>query len=91
MVSTSTFPLGKSSKTEPELDASVTTANRVEKAREFYNFATQPPADNITRADRQSAWGQLWLIKKRAKYSWENLGFNSREAERIKLNKPDWV
>lgn len=76
---------------QPELDKSVTTLNRVEKAREFYDFATQPQADNVTRADRGSAWGQLWLIKKRAKYSWKNLGFTPREEERIKLNKPDWV
>ncbi len=76
---------------EPEQDASVTTLNRVEKAREFYDFATQPAADNVTRADRGSAWSQLWIIKRKAKYSWENLGFNARETERIKLNKPDWV
>lgn len=75
---------------EPDQDPTVTPLNRVVKAREFYNLATQP-SDVMTRADRQSAWGQLWLIKKRAKYSWANLGFSDREAERIKLNKPDWV
>jgi hypothetical protein len=76
---------------EPELDASVTTKNRVEKAREFYDFATLPPIDTIRRADRQSAWTQLWLIKQQAKYGWDRLGFDSREAARIKLNKPNWV
>lgn len=76
---------------KPEQDPSVTSLNRVEKAREFYDFATQPLADHITRADRQSAWGQLWLIKQKAKYSWQNLGFTNKEAERIKTNKPDWV
>lgn len=76
---------------QPDLDESVTALNRVEKAREFYELATQPPSDNITRADRSSWWGQIWLIKKKAKYSWANLGFNARETERIKLNRPDWV
>lgn len=76
---------------EPEQDPTVTALNRVEKAREFFDFATQPPADHILKSDRASAWGQLWLIKKRAKYSWANLGFSGREEERIKLNKPDWV
>lgn len=76
---------------EPELDASVTPKNRVEKAREYFDLATQPPADNILKSDRVSWWGQLWLIKKRAKYGWDRLGFTAREIERIKLNKPDWV
>lgn len=91
MVSISAPPLGKASKVEPELDESVTPANRVEKAREYYELATQPPADNIKRSDRSSWWGQLWLIKQKAKYSWANLGFTDKEAARIKLNKPDWV
>lgn len=74
----------------PEQDASVTTANRVEKARQFYNEATAE-AGARTKADRASSWGQLWLIKKRAKYGWDRLGFTPREVERIRINKPDWV
>jgi hypothetical protein len=76
---------------KPELDPTVTKANRVERAREFYDFATQPLDAPITRADRQQAWGQLWLIKKQAKYGWDRLGFNPQETDRIKTNKPDWV
>lgn len=73
---------------EPVLDPSVTPTNRVEKARQFYNEATDI---NRSRGDRQSSWGQLWLLKKKAKYHWKNLGFIDKEIERIKLNKPDWV
>lgn len=73
---------------EPELDPTVTADNRVEKAREFYGQATNY---DLEPRDRKSAWGQLWLLKKRAKYGWERLGFTSKEEERIKLNKPDWV
>lgn len=72
-----------------ELDPSVTPANRVDKARQYYEEATD--AVNRTAADRRSSWVQLWLIKLKAKYSWENLGFNKKEIERIKTNRPDSV
>jgi hypothetical protein len=73
---------------KPELDPSVNSANRVEKARQFYDEATN---SERPKPERNSSWGQLWLLKQKAKYSWENLGFNAKEAERIKLNRPDWV
>lgn len=73
---------------KPTLDPTVTPANRVEKARQFFDEATDI---NRAKADRNSSWGQLWLLKQKAKYGWDKLGFNNKEAERIKLNKPDWV
>lgn len=73
---------------QPELDPSVTPANRVEKARQFFEAATDMEK---TKGDRESNWGQLWLLKLKAKYGWDKLGFTDREAERIKTNKPDWV
>lgn len=51
-------------------------------------------ADRVTRAREffeQRRWRELWQLKQTAKYSWKNLGFTDREAERIKLNKPDWL
>ena len=36
-------------------------------------------------------WSDLWRFKKTCKKSWEALGFNTREIDRIKLNKPDWI
>jgi hypothetical protein len=73
---------------KPDPDLSVTPANRVEKARQFYTEATDPDRE---KTSRQSSWGQLWILKQKAKYGWDKLGFDSREIERIKLNKPDWV
>jgi hypothetical protein len=73
---------------KPELDPSVTPANRVEKARQFFDEAINYER---TPADRKSSWGQLWLLKLKAKYGWDKLGFSDKEAERIKTNKPDWV
>lgn len=74
---------------KPEADPSVNATNRVEKARQFYTEATD--TENRSRADRDSSWGQLWLLKQKAKYGWDKLGFTDREAQRIKTNKPDWV
>lgn len=73
---------------KPTLDASVTADNRVEKSRQFYTEATD---HNRPKPERNSSWGQLWLLKQKAKYGWEALGFTPQEANRIKLNKPDWV
>lgn len=73
---------------KPTLDPTVTTANRVEKARQFFNEATDPERP---KPERNSSWGQLWLLKLKAKYGWDSLGFSAKEAERIKLNRPDWV
>jgi hypothetical protein len=56
-------------------------------------FASDPK-DRVTQAREffeARRWGQLWLLKKKAKYGWDKLGFTNKEAERIKLNKPDWV
>lgn len=36
-------------------------------------------------------WRDLWTFKKTCKKSWEALGFTTREVERIKINKPDWI
>ncbi len=51
-------------------------ATRVTNARKFFE---------------ERRWRELWQLKQQAKYSWENLGFTSKEAERIKINKPDWL
>lgn len=51
-------------------------------------------ADRITQARElfeARRWGSLWQLKQKARYGWDKLGFTEREAERIKLNKPDWV
>lgn len=90
-MNTTTTPAKMGGNLPPEQDESVTALNRVEKAREFFEFATQPPNDTVLRRDRTQAWGQLWLIKQKAKYGWDKLGFTDAEARRIKLNKPDWV
>lgn len=50
-----------------------------------------------TRVDRaryffeNRRWGDLWQLKQHAKYGWDKLGFTSKEADRIKINKPDWI
>jgi hypothetical protein len=73
---------------KPVADPTVTADNRVEKSRQFYNEATDI---NRPSRERQSSWGQLWLLKQKAKYGWDKLGFTDKEAARIKTNKPDWV
>lgn len=73
------------------IDTSVTKENREERARHYFEFATQPASEGVLRKDRQDAWAQVWLIKKQAKYGFERLGFTPAEIERIKLNKPDWI
>lgn len=52
------------------------TKTRVELAREYYE---------------QGRWTSLWTLKKKAKYSWQELGFTDKEATRIKLKKPDFI
>lgn len=57
--------------------------NREEKARHHFRTATE-------NKDK-SGWTALWLLKKQAKKSFTQLGFNSKEVERIETNKPDHV
>jgi len=73
---------------KPEQLEKIDDSNRVEKARQYYDEAVDYERP---KSSRESSWGQLWLLKQKAKYGWDKLGFNGRETERIKLNKPDWV
>lgn len=60
---------------------------RKAEARKLFERATGldgQPAD-------RSRWGTLWQQQKLWKKGWDVLGFNPKEIERIKLNKPDWV
>lgn len=74
---------------KPEMLEKIDDTNRVEKARQYYEEAID--YDNRGKTLRTSSWGQLWLLKQKAKYGWDKLGFSPREIERIKTNKPDWV
>lgn len=51
-------------------------ATRLTNARKYYD---------------ERRWRELWQLKQQAKYGWDKLGFDKKEAERIKLNKPDWL
>lgn len=69
-------------------DDELASAARRAKAREHFSRATDP---NLLPISRKEAWADLWRFKKTCKKSWEALGFNSREIDRAKLNKPDWI
>lgn len=53
--------------------------------------------ENMTREQKarfyfdNRRWGDLWQLKKTSRYSFEALGLTSKEAERAKLNKPNWI
>ena len=64
---------------EPNLPESET---REQKARRYFEQAIK---------GNKSDWTALWLLKKTAKKSWEQLGFTAKEIERIHTNKPDHV
>lgn len=64
-------------RTIPKMEGS-----RKEVARQLF--------DKAAGGDKAS-WGHLWLHRKECKKSWEILGFNAKEIDRIKTNKPDWV
>jgi hypothetical protein len=51
-------------------------ATRIELARTYFD---------------QRRWRELWQLKQQAKYSWTALGLTKAEAERAKINKPDWL
>ena len=55
---------------------------RAEVARTLFDQAV---------AGDKSRWGTLWRHQKDSKKSWQTLGFNDREIERIKVNKPDHI
>lgn len=69
-------PKPKKEETMPE-----PTGTRAEVARVLFDRAIKD----------KSQWGVLWQHKQKAKKSWEQLGFTKKEAERIQVNKPDWV
>ena len=76
-------------------EASVATAptligTRAEVARTLYDQATGTGSATGQKPDK-SRWTSLWIHRKECKKSWEILGFNAKEVERIKLNKPDHV
>ena len=58
------------------------TGTRAEVARQLWDQAV---------AGDKSRWRSLWHHQKECKKSWATLGFNPREIERIKLNKPDSI
>lgn len=56
--------------------------------------AEQEAATRLTNARKyfdERQWRELWQLKQQAKYGWDKLGFTDKEAERIKINKPDWL
>lgn len=57
-------------------DTAEQLATRITDARKFFD---------------ERRWRELWQLKMKAKYGWDKLGFTSKEAERIKINKPDWL
>lgn len=58
------------------------SGTRAEVARQLFNDAV---------AGDKSRWGSLWRHQKECKKSWAILGFNAKETDRIKVNKPDWA
>lgn len=58
------------------------SGTRAEVARQLFNDAV---------AGDKSRWGSLWRHQKECKKSWAILGFNAKETDRIKTNKPDWA
>jgi hypothetical protein len=58
------------------------TGTRAEVARTLFEQAV---------AGDKSRWGTLWRHQKDCKKSWTILGFNPKEIERIKVNKPDHI
>ena len=66
---------------EPKEDKKM-TGTRAEVARQLWDQAV---------AGDKSRWRSLWHHQKECKKSWATLGFNPREIERIKLNKPDSI
>lgn len=66
----------------------LTSEARIQKARGLFDRATNYEIDPRSRKE---AWGELWMNMKTWKRNWAALGFNGREIERIKLNKPDWI
>lgn len=55
--------------------------NRVEVARQLYQRALND----------KTQWAPLWEHKRKAKYSWTNLGFTAEEEKKILANKPDFI
>lgn len=55
--------------------------NRVEVARQLYQRALND----------KTQWAPLWEHKRKAKYSWTNLGFTAEEEKKILVNKPDFI
>lgn len=68
-------------------DTEVASKERQDEARKLFDQATGAGGNPPDR----SRWGTLWQFQKETKKGWPVLGFNAREIERIKLNKPDWV
>lgn len=64
-------------KDEPKM-----SGTRAEVARILFDQAV---------AGDKSRWGSLWRHQKECKKSWAILGFNAKEIDRIKVNKPDWA
>jgi hypothetical protein len=67
------------------------TEPKDQKADEFFGTKKVKPMGNAEKARKmfeQKDWRNLWILKKTAKKSWEALGFNAKEEERIKTNKP---
>lgn len=67
---------------EPKKEEPKMTGTRAEVARKLFDEAV---------AGDKTRWGSLWRHQKECKKSWSVLGFNAKEIERIKTNKPDWI
>lgn len=76
-------PIKVKSAPKPKKEEKMTepTGTRAQVARVLFDRAVKD----------KSQWGVLWQHKQKAKKSWEQLGFTKKEAERIQVNKPDWV
>ena len=65
---------------KPEVE--LTSEARQKRARELFDRAA---------SGERGAWRELWQFNKVCKKNWKALGFSTREIDRIKLNKPDWI
>lgn len=83
-------PVENKKEEAPVATAPTLIGTRAEVARTLYDQATGTGSATGQKPDK-SRWTSLWIHRKECKKSWEILGFNAKEVERIKLNKPDHV
>ncbi len=54
-------------------------------------LASQQRQETARQHFDERRWTALWQFQKTCKKGWDKLGFTSREIERIKINKPDFI